>query len=62
MSDISIHFTWWELVIASPVLGWPGALAGAALGALLVKKRLLGAVIGAIAGNFLLFGARLLAM
>lgn len=33
MSDISPSFGWWESLIATPILGWPGALAGAAEGA-----------------------------
>lgn len=35
MSDISLHFEWYELLAGSYVIGWPGALIGAALGALL---------------------------
>ena len=55
MSDISFGSDW-EYLIASPVLGWPGAIAGALIGALLWKRRrIAGGVIGAIVGNFAYF-------
>ncbi|WP_395646581.1 hypothetical protein [Terricaulis sp.] len=61
MSDISFHFTPLELIVFSPVLGWPGLIAGGVLGALLWKRRrILGGVLGAIIGNFIVFGVRLL--
>lgn len=61
MSDISIEFAWYELLFISPVLGWPGLIAGAALGALLWRRRrILGAVLGGLFGNLLVFAARLL--
>jgi putative Mn2+ efflux pump MntP len=61
MSDISIRFDWWEWLLISPVLGWPGAIAGAALGAALSpKRRIAGGVIGAIIGNLIVFAARLM--
>jgi uncharacterized membrane protein len=63
MSDISINITWWELLIVSPVLGWPGAIAGGLVGALLWRKRpILGGAIGAVVGNLALFAARLFMM
>jgi len=63
MSDISISFTWWELVLVSPILGWPGAIAGAVLGALLWRNRpIVGGAIGATFGNLALFFVRLLMM
>lgn len=63
MSDISFHFSPLELVLYSWVLGWPGLIAGAVLGALLWKKRrIVGGVLGAIVGNFVVFGARMLMM
>ena len=63
MSDISINITWWELLIVSPVLGWPGAIAGGLLGAVLWRKRpILGGAIGAVIGNLALFAARFIMM
>lgn len=63
MSDISFHVSPLELILFSPVLGWPGLVAGAVIGALLWKKRrILGGVVGAIVGNFVVFGVRMLMM
>ncbi|HJS80918.1 MAG TPA: hypothetical protein VJ748_09860 [Vitreimonas sp.] len=63
MSDISIHFSPIELIVASPVLGWPGLIGGGLVGALLWKKRrILGGVLGAIVSNLIVFGVRLLIM
>ncbi|MEZ5994191.1 MAG: hypothetical protein R3C25_00400 [Hyphomonadaceae bacterium] len=51
MSDISLHFTWLEWIALVLIAGWPGLLIGGALGALaLRRRRIAGAVIGAIAG------------
>ena len=61
MSDISINITWFDLLLFSPVLGWPGLIAGGVLGWMLWTKRpRLGALIGAIAGNLIVFGLRFL--
>jgi hypothetical protein len=58
LSDISIHFTWWELLLYSPVWGWPGLLVGGLAGAIFARKRrVLGAIVLAVAGNFLWFAA-----
>ncbi|MCE9521992.1 MAG: hypothetical protein K8S25_06105 [Alphaproteobacteria bacterium] len=63
MSDISINITWWDLLVFSPVLGWPGAIAGGLLGARLWRKRpILGGAIGALIGNLALFAARFFTM
>jgi len=63
VSDISFHVSPLELILFSPVLGWPGLVAGAVIGALLWKKRrILGGVVGAIVGNFVVFGVRMLMM
>ena len=60
MSDISFNFSWWEIILISPILGWPGLVAGAALGAALwPRRRILGGVIGAIIGNLIVFFVRL---
>ena len=60
MSDINIEFEWWELVLLSPMLGWPGLLVGAVAGAIAWKKRpILGGALGAIAGNFAFALARM---
>jgi len=61
MSDISINFTWYELLLISPILGWPGLLAGGAAGAFAWPKRpIVGGVIGAVVGNLLVFYLRLI--
>ena len=53
MSDIDIKFEWWELVLFSPVIGYPGLILGAIVGTLSWRKRpILGGVLGAIVGNF----------
>jgi hypothetical protein len=63
MSDIAIKITWWDLIIFSPVLGWPGAILGGILGALLWRTRpILGGTIGALVGNFGLFAVRMFMM
>jgi hypothetical protein len=54
LSDIKIDFEWWELVLFSPIVGWPGIIAGGVVGALAWRQRpILGGTIGATAGNFL---------
>ena len=56
MSDIAINITWWELLLYSPVIGWPGILPGGVAGWFAWRRRpILGAVIGAIIGNFICF-------
>jgi len=53
MSDISINITWWEILLYSPVIGWPGMLAGSVIGWFAWRRRpILGAVLGAILGDF----------
>jgi len=60
VSDISLHFSPLELIVFSPVLGWPGLVVGAVLGALIWRKRrILGGVLGAVGGNFVVFCLRL---
>ena len=53
MSDISLHITWFDLLIAAPVFGWPGLILGGGAGALFFRKRrvlfgVLGATIGCV--------------
>ena len=61
MSDISFHFTWFELLLAAPLFGWPGLIIGAPRGALLwSRRRILGGVLGAIIGCLAWFAVRLL--
>lgn len=56
MSDISINITWWELLLYSPVIGWPGLLAGAAGGWFVWRRRpIVGAILGATIGNLIWF-------
>lgn len=60
MSDISINFTWGEILLFSPLVGWPGLMLGCVLGAILWRTRPgLGALLGAVIGNFAVFFFRL---
>lgn len=60
MSDIKIEFSWLELLLISPMLGWPGLIAGGLVGALAWRKRpILGAAIGAVLGNLAVFFVRM---
>ena len=61
MSDISIEFTWYELLIGALFLGWPGLLLGAVLGAVAWRHhRVYGALIGATLGLPLWVGVQFL--
>lgn len=60
MSDISFHFTWLDLILASPVLGWPGLIVGGLIGAWVWRKRrIVGGVLGAVVGCLALFFFRI---
>lgn len=61
MSDITIRFSLVDWIVLSPTLGWPGLLVGGLIGALWWKRRrLLGAALGAIVGNAMVFLVRIL--
>ena len=61
MSDISIHITWLDLLLAAPVFGWPGLIIGGVLGALLWRqRRVLGAILAALVGCIAWFAVPIL--
>ncbi len=63
MSDIGIEFGPIELIMLVLLLGWPGLLIGAAVGALLWRRRRVrGAALGAALGLCAWAGIRLLLM
>lgn len=53
MSDISLNFTWYEILLLIAVIGWPGLILGGALGAALFwkRRRILAGATGAIIGG-----------
>jgi hypothetical protein len=61
VSDIALHITWLDLLIAAPVFGWPGLLIGGALGARAWRRRrIAGGVIGALLGCVIWFAVPML--
>ncbi|MEQ1756541.1 MAG: hypothetical protein ABL973_20665 [Micropepsaceae bacterium] len=61
MSDIKIEFTWYEILLFSPMLGWPGLISGGLIGAAIWRKRpIVGGIIGALVGNAAVFLVRLM--
>ena len=51
MSDISIQFTWYEILLFALIIGSPGLVLGGALGAFAWKRhRVCGALLGAVIG------------
>ena len=52
MSDIDITFDWYFWPVIAVMIGWPGLLLGAAVGAMAWKRhRIIGALLGMIAGT-----------
>lgn len=63
MSDIRLDFGWEIVPLLAVMLGWPGLLVGAALGALGWRgRRWLGGVLGGLGGMALWAGISILAM
>jgi hypothetical protein len=59
MSDISIQFTWLDLMLVALLVGWPGLLLGATIGAIGWRShRVYGAALGALLGLALWAGLR----
>ena len=59
MSDISIQFTWLDLLLVALLVGWPGLLLGATIGAIGWRRhRVYGAALGAFLGLALWAGLR----
>jgi hypothetical protein len=60
MSDISLHFAWYEWIAIAFMLGWPGLIVGAAAGVLLAPKhRSAAAALCGAAGLLIVFLVRL---
>ncbi|MGE0531485.1 MAG: hypothetical protein AB7G40_03785 [Hyphomonadaceae bacterium] len=53
MSDISLNFAWYEILLLIPLVGWPGVVLGGALSAALFwkRRRVLAGLIGAAVGG-----------
>jgi hypothetical protein len=63
LSDIRFDFGWEIIPIVALMLGWPGLIAGAALGALgWSRRRWLGGLLGGLGGTVLVAGLRALWM
>ena len=63
MSDIKINISWFDLLLVSPMLGWPGLIAGGLIGAVAWRKRpILGGAVGAVLGNLAVFIVRMMYM
>jgi hypothetical protein len=61
MSDISIEFTWYELIIVALFFGWPGLLLGSVIGAVALRRhRFYGGAFGAALGFALCLGVQFL--
>ena len=53
MSDISLNFAWYEILLFIPLVGWSGLVLGGALAAALFwkRRRILAGLIGALIGG-----------
>ena len=62
MSDISLNFAWYEILLLIPLIGWPGLVLGGALSAALFwkRRRILAGVIGALIGGVIWAAATVL--
>jgi hypothetical protein len=61
VSDITIEFTGPQLALVFLLVGWPGAVLGAAAGALLWRRHsVIGAVAGAVVGLAVWVGVKIL--
>ncbi|MFO1055899.1 MAG: hypothetical protein U1E53_02915 [Dongiaceae bacterium] len=63
MSDIRLDFGWEAIAVLVLLLGWPGLIGGAALGALAWRRRpWLGGLLGGLGGTAAVAGLRVLWM
>jgi len=54
MSDINIEFDWYFWPVIAVMIGWPGLLLGTAAGAALWRRhRIIGALLGLVAGTLI---------
>ena len=61
MSDITIEFTWYQLLLVAFFIGWPGLVLGAVAGGFLWRRHPIpGVIIGALVGIVLWVGVRIL--
>jgi hypothetical protein len=61
LSDIQIQFDWYVFPLLALMIGWPGLLIGAAGGGIAWRQhRIVGTLLGALAGLTLWAGAQFL--
>lgn len=62
MSDISLNFGWYEILLLIPLVGWPGVVLGVALSAALFwkRRRILAGMVGALIGGMIWAAATVL--
>jgi hypothetical protein len=59
LSDIRLEFEWYDIALVALMIGWPGLLIGAVAGALAWRRRrLIGTLLGALAGLALWVGVQ----